>query len=124
MGDAKSSVSILKKLIERGYRNPAVYEIMSRAHLHLGHRKEAILDAIACTELCPEWSKAFCALGFANLSSGNIAAAKSAFARGLELDCSSQEIQNGLRLCQDQNCIASSTESLDACRRWAIHHGE
>jgi len=55
MGDAESSVSILKKLVERGYRNPAAYEIMSKAHLQLGHKNEAILAAIACTELCPQW---------------------------------------------------------------------
>jgi predicted Zn-dependent protease len=59
MGDAKASISILKKLTERGYRNPAVYEIMSRAHLQLGHNKEAIMDAITCTELCPEWYPAY-----------------------------------------------------------------
>ncbi|XP_020402138.1 heat shock protein sti1 homolog [Zea mays] len=64
--------------------------------LRLGDGKKALLDAIECKHLRPNWGKAYYRQGAALMSLEDYSSAYDAFSHGLELDPESEEMEKML----------------------------
>ena len=76
----------------------------------IGYTAAAVDDAIACTRICPQWSKVWYRLGLTLLVHGEPSAAATAFAQGYKVNVSAVAPQQWL---QDGSVVVSHSDEYD-----------